>query len=68
MNIHGKLSNEKVVKMHSSGMDGKLKKHGDKILTGLIYFVMEYVPEGTMYDIVNHFNGVGEIVAHFFMK
>ena len=47
-------------------MDGKLDKNpwGPR----LSYIVMEYVPEGTMFDIVNNFSGVGEIVTHFFMK
>ena len=29
---------------------------------------MDYVPEGLMYDIIEHFEGVGEMCGRFFMK
>jgi len=39
-----------------------------KPLDELYYLVMDYVPQGILYDIVEHFDGVGEIVARYFMN
>ena len=68
MNIHKKLEHDKIVKLHQSGEDGKLIKSNGKIYEKLTYIIMDYIPEGSLYDVVENFQGVGEIVSHYFIK
>ena len=56
------------MKFHSSGENGKLIKSNGKVYENLIYIIMDYVPEGMLYDVVENFQGVGEIVANYFFK
>lgn len=65
MVIHKKLDHGRVVKFHSSGQNGKLINSDGKTYENLIYIIMDYVPEGTLYDVVENFQGVGEIAAHY---
>ena len=57
-----------IVRVHDSGKDGVIKKPIGKPISGLYYLVMDYVPCGMLYDVVEHFNGVGETVARYFFK
>ena len=68
MKIHKKLDHGRVVKFHSSGQNGKLVNADGKIFENLIYIIMDYVPEGTLVDVVENFQGVGELIAHYFMQ
>ena len=68
MEIQQKLIHKNIVRVHSCGEDGKIKKPSGKVIDGLFYLVMDYVHEGLMYDIIEHFEGVGELVSSFFMK
>lgn len=56
------------MRVHSCGENGVIKKANGKIIDGLFYLIMDYVPEGLMYDIIEHYEGVGELVSRFFMK
>ena len=55
MSIHKKLDHSKIVKFHSSGENGKLIKSNGKVYENLIYIIMDYVPEGMLYDVVENF-------------
>jgi len=68
MEIQQKLDHKNIVRVHSCGEDGIIKKASGKTIDGLFYLVMDYVPEGLMYDIIEHFEGVGEMVGRFFLK
>lgn len=68
MEIQQKLVHKNVVRVHSCGENGVITKTSGKKIDGLFYLVMDYVPEGLMYDIIEHFEGVGELVARFFLK
>ena len=57
-----------IVRVHDSGKDGVIKKPIGKPISGLYYLVMDYVPCGMLYDVVEHFDGVGETVARYFFK
>ena len=62
------MTHKHVVRVHDCGKKGKIKKPVGKPLDELYYLVMDYVPEGILYDVVEHFDGVGEVVARYFMK
>jgi serine/threonine protein kinase len=68
MEIQKKLSHKNIVKVHTCGENGIIKKASGSTIDGLFYLVMDYVPEGLMYDIIEHYEGCGEMVARFFMK
>jgi DNA-binding protein Fis len=54
--------------MLDNGEEGKIKKPSGKEVDNLYYLVLEYVPEGILYDVVEYFGGVGEDGGRFFMK
>jgi len=68
MEIQKKLDHKNIVKVHNCGENGIIKKANGNVIDGLFYLVMDYVPEGLMYDIIEHFEGVGELVSRFFLK
>jgi serine/threonine protein kinase len=68
MEIQTKLDLINIVKVHSCGENGTIKKANGKTIDGLKYLLMDYVSEGLMYDIVEHYEGVGEPVSRFFLK
>lgn len=68
MEIQKKLDHKNVVKVHSCGENGIIKKANGKVIDGLMYLLMDYVAEGLMYDIIEHYEGVGELVSRFFLK
>ena len=67
MKIHSKLNHKNIIKIIESGEDGKLSQGGKKY-QNLVYIIMDYVPEGLLFDIIESLQGVGEIVAHYFIE
>jgi serine/threonine protein kinase len=68
MDIHSQFNHKNIVQLIDSGENGKIERPNGSTVTGLFYCVMEYIPEGMFFDILNHFNGVGEVVAKYFYK
>jgi serine/threonine protein kinase len=68
MEIHSKLDHKTIVKVIECGENGKLQKSKNSTIDGLFFVIMEYVEAGIMYDIIDHFSGVGEIIAKYFMN
>jgi serine/threonine protein kinase len=68
MKIHSKLNHKNIIKVIENGENGKISKGNDKVYENLIYIMMEFVPEGVMFDLIESLQGFGEIVAHYFIK
>lgn len=51
MAIHEKLKHDKIIKLHASGLDGKIKTQTGKTIENVVYLVMEYVPQGILFDV-----------------
>ena len=68
MEIHSKLDHKTIVKVIECGENGKITKSPGNTIDGLYFMIMEYVPAGIMFDIIEQFSGVGEIIAKFFMN
>jgi serine/threonine protein kinase len=68
MKIHEKLVHENVVKMIDFGEHGKITKPNRESVEELFYIIMEYVPQGMLYDIVQNRGGLGEDNSRFFMS
>ena len=66
MTIHEKLKHDKIIKLHSSGLDGKIKTQSGKTIENVVYLVMEYVPQGILFDVCQSLGGLGEDVGRFF--
>tara|TARA_B110000285_G_C14997851_1_gene549779 strand:+ start:106 stop:288 length:183 start_codon:yes stop_codon:yes gene_type:complete len=60
MQIHDLLQHENIIKIIEHGEDGKITKENKDDKNSLFYIITEFVPQGTMYDIVDYNNGLGE--------
>jgi len=54
--------------MLDKGEKGTIKKPNGTEVDDLYYIVLEYVPQGILYDVVEYFGGVGEDGGRFFLK
>jgi serine/threonine protein kinase len=68
MKVHELLKHENIIKFIASGEDGKITKENSDSIESLFYIITEYVPQGTLYDLVRHTSGLGENGARFLMK
>lgn len=67
MAIQSKIDHKRIVKLHESGEKGQVMKTNGNVFKDQIYLVMEYVSEGVLYDVIDHYQGLGENAARFFM-
>ena len=68
MKIHEMLRHENIAKIIDFGEHGKITKPNRESVEELFYIIMEYVPQGTLYDVVeNHGRGIGEDGSRFFL-
>lgn len=44
------LKHKQIVKLKGYGTDGKIVKNSGKIMTGIVYIMMEYVEGGLLFD------------------
>jgi serine/threonine protein kinase len=69
MKIHELLQHENIVKIGDFGEHGKITKPNRESVEELFFIVMEYMPQGALYNIVeNHSRGIGEDGSRFFMQ
>lgn len=67
MAIHSKLHHEKIIKLHESGVNGKIKAPSGRTISDVVYLVLEYVPQGILFDVCQNLGGMGEDVGRFFL-
>ena len=61
------LNHKNIVRILDYGKEGLLIKKNGSFIDGLVYIMMEYVEGGSMFDIVNNLEGIGEDGARHFL-
>ena len=65
--LHG-LEHGNINKMISYGANGVCRKPSGRVITQLVYIILEYVPCGLFFDLVQTSGGLGETGGRFFMQ
>jgi serine/threonine protein kinase len=65
--LHG-LNHNNVNKIIGYGSNGVCKKPSGRVITQLIYIILEYVPNGLFFDLVQTSGGLGETGGRYFMQ
>jgi serine/threonine protein kinase len=69
MKIHERMGHKNVIKIIDFGEHGKITKPNRESVDELFFIVMEYMPLGALYNVVqNHTGGIGEDASRFFMQ
>ncbi|CDW84892.1 protein kinase domain containing protein [Stylonychia lemnae] len=62
------LKHPNIIKILEYGDNGQVFKPSGKVLTGLIYIVLEYVQGGLLFDVCQLVGGLGEDGGRYFFK
>ena len=62
------LKHETIVNILGYGSDGKVVKPSGRVISNLVYIVLEYVSGGLFFDICQTLGDMGEEAGRFFMK
>ena len=65
--LHG-LEHGNINKIISYGANGTCRKPSGRVITSLVYIVLEYVPCGLFFDLVQSAGGLGEQGGRYFMQ
>lgn len=62
------LKHETIVNILGYGSDGKVVKPSGRVISNLVYIILEYVSGGLFFDICQTLGDMGEEAGRFFMR
>jgi protein-serine/threonine kinase len=65
--LHG-LDHANINKIVGYGANGTCRKPSGRVITSLVYILLEYVPCGLFFDLIQTSNGLGEQGGRYFME
>ena len=67
ISIHKNLDHHNINHLIDYGTEGEIVKPSGRVISNLVFIMMEYVAGGTFYDMCEKFAGMGETRSRFFM-
>lgn len=61
------LNHEGIIRMHDFGDNGEVVKPSGRVISNLVFIVMEYVEGGLLFDLCQTMGAMGEDAGRFFM-
>jgi serine/threonine protein kinase len=61
------LNHEGIIGMHDFGDNGEVVKPSGRVISNLVFIVMEYVEGGLLFDLCQTMGAMGEDAGRFFM-
>lgn len=62
------LNHQGIVKLYETGSNGSVSKPSGSVVSDLIYILLEYVPQGTLFTLCEQNGAMGEDIGRFFLS